>query len=111
MVAQAYGKTATFMPKPVYNDNGSGMHVHQSIWSKSGSLFAGKEYHHAHRGEPKSGIQSRIAHGGHCEAFFKNEGCHGAVQVQSTCPRKPPPPSATPPLPFPNSMLAACQPT
>ena len=44
MVAQAYGKTATFMPKPVYNDNGSGMHVHQSIWSKSGSLFAGKEY-------------------------------------------------------------------
>ena len=44
MVAQAYGKTATFMPKPVYNDNGSGMHVHQSIWSKSSSLFAGKEY-------------------------------------------------------------------
>ena len=32
------------MPKPVYNDNGSGMHVHQSIWSKSGSLFAGNEY-------------------------------------------------------------------
>ena len=44
MVAQAYGKTATFMPKPVYNDTGSGMHVHQSIWSKSGALFAGKEY-------------------------------------------------------------------
>ena len=44
MVAQAYGKTATFMPKPVYNDNGSGMHVHQSIWSKKGSLFAGNGY-------------------------------------------------------------------
>ena len=44
MVAQAYGKTATFMPKPVYNDNGSGMHVHQSIWSKNQSLFAGDGY-------------------------------------------------------------------
>ena len=36
MVAQAYGKTATFMPKPVYNDNGSGRVCYQSIWSKSG---------------------------------------------------------------------------
>ena len=44
MVAQAYGKTATFMPKPVYNDNGSGMHVHQSIWKGKKSLFAGSGY-------------------------------------------------------------------
>jgi hypothetical protein len=44
MVAQAYGKTATFMPKPVYNDNGSGMHVHQSIWKAKKSLFAGSGY-------------------------------------------------------------------
>jgi glutamine synthetase len=43
-VAHAYGKTATFMPKPVYGDNGSGMHVHQSIWKNNKPVFAGKLY-------------------------------------------------------------------
>ena len=43
-VAHAYGKTATFMPKPVYGDNGSGMHVHQSIWKAGQPLFAGSGY-------------------------------------------------------------------
>jgi glutamine synthetase len=43
-VAQAYGKTVTFMPKPVYGDNGSGMHVHQSIWKGDSPVFAGNKY-------------------------------------------------------------------
>jgi|TARA_B100000029_G_scaffold512739_1_gene610254 glutamine synthetase len=44
MVAHQYGKTATFMPKPVVDDNGSGMHVHQSIWKDGKPLFAGSGY-------------------------------------------------------------------
>jgi glutamine synthetase len=43
-VAQAYGKTATFMPKPLAGDNGSGMHVHQSIWKGKEPMFAGDKY-------------------------------------------------------------------
>ena len=43
-VAAAYGKTATFMAKPYFGDNGSGMHVHQSLWAKSKPLFAGDKY-------------------------------------------------------------------
>jgi glutamine synthetase len=43
-VAQAYGKTVTFMPKPVFGDNGSGMHVHQSIWKGGQPMFAGDKY-------------------------------------------------------------------
>jgi glutamine synthetase len=42
--AHAYGKTATFMPKPVKDDNGSGMHCHQSIWKDGSPLFAGSGY-------------------------------------------------------------------
>jgi len=42
--AAAYGKTVTFMPKPVFGDNGSGMHVHQSIWKDGKPVFAGNRY-------------------------------------------------------------------
>ncbi|MBF0188176.1 MAG: type I glutamate--ammonia ligase, partial [Magnetococcales bacterium] len=43
-VAHIYGKTATFMPKPLAGDNGTGMHVHMSIWDGDKPLFAGNQY-------------------------------------------------------------------
>jgi glutamine synthetase len=43
-VARKYGKTVTFMPKPLYGDNGSGMHCHQSLWKAGKPLFAGDGY-------------------------------------------------------------------
>ena len=43
-VARRHNKTATFMPKPLFHDNGTGMHTHQSIWKNGHPTFAGKEY-------------------------------------------------------------------
>ena len=43
-VGRKYGKTVTFMPKPLFNDNGSGMHTHQSIWKGGEPLFGGDKY-------------------------------------------------------------------
>jgi glutamine synthetase len=43
-IAKKHGKVATFMPKPLFNDNGSGMHCNQSIWANGKNLFAGDKY-------------------------------------------------------------------
>ncbi|MBI4387010.1 MAG: type I glutamate--ammonia ligase, partial [Elusimicrobia bacterium] len=43
-VARKHGKVATFMPKPLFGDNGNGMHCHQSLWREGLNLMAGKEY-------------------------------------------------------------------
>jgi glutamine synthetase len=61
-VAKRHGKVATFMPKPLFQDNGSGMHTHLSIWKNGENLFAGNEYAGISR-LCKSYIAGLIRHG------------------------------------------------
>ena len=71
-VAHSYGKTATFMPKPVYGDNGSGMHVHQSIWKGGKPVFAGDKYADLSPGVP-------VVHRRHHQARQGAERLHQSV--------------------------------
>jgi glutamine synthetase len=61
-VARANGKTATFMPKPLFNDNGSGMHVHQSLWKSGKNLFYDKEGYALLSGTAKHYIGGLLEH-------------------------------------------------
>ena len=81
-VAHAYGKTVTFMPKPMKGDNGSGMHVNMSIWKGGKPLFAGDKYADLSPG-------GAVFHRRHPEARQGAERAHqpGDQQLQAPDPR------------------------
>ncbi len=66
--AAKYGKTATFMPKPMWGDNGSGMHVHTSVWKEGKNLFAGDGYANMSK-QAIWAIGGIIKHGKSIQAF------------------------------------------
>jgi len=68
-VAKKYGYTATFMPKPLYGDNGSGMHVHQSIWKGGNNLFFDKDGYGQLSDLAKYYIGGLLKHGSALMAF------------------------------------------
>ena len=78
-VAQAYGKTATFMPKPIAGDNGTGMHVNMSIWKDGKPVFAGDKYADLSQG-------SAVFHWRHLKACQVAKRLHQPVDQQLQTP-------------------------
>ena len=71
-VARQSGYTATFMPKPIFNDNGSGMHTHQSLWKDGKNLFAGSARDYAHLSQMGLNYAGGILEHGHALLSFTN---------------------------------------
>ncbi len=95
------GKSVTFMPKPLFGDNGSGMHVHQSLWANKKPLFAGDEY---------AGLSEMALH--YAGGLLKHAPALAAFAVYSPSPKakrlefRPPDPSCNPYLAFAAMLMA-----
>jgi Glutamine synthetase, catalytic domain len=70
-VARKQGMTATFMPKPLFEDNASGMHVHQSLWKGQTNLFYGEGQYAALSELGRYYIGGLLKHAGHCVGFVR----------------------------------------
>src|SRR5215813_4324661 len=113
-VANQYGKTVTFMPKPIFADNGSGMHTHQSLWKDGKPLFAGDCY----AGISQmalwyiGGLHSNRPQRAACRLSRGSGGCACRFPMYSASPKakrvefRPPDPTANPYLAFAAMLMA-----